>query len=164
MISSAIKEPIITIEPLNQSQKGFKSDLNEIFKINEQVGWGKYNSRSMTRRAHAEPCPYLVAKIEGAVAGYIISEESREEAYVPYIATNLDFRNRGVGEQLMLAAIEKAREENLTGMRLEYRGNKEHLKKFYEQTIPSRAGCTATTTLKGFYLNGDPKVGVNYEL
>jgi len=118
----------------------------------------------MARRARTKPCPFMIAKINGAAAGYIISEAIYDEAYVPYIATHPDFQKRGVVKHLMLAAIKKAREERLANMHLEYRGNREHLKKFYESTIPSLAGCLVTTMKVGRYMNCDPKVSVKYVL
>ncbi len=164
MIQTIHQTNTIHIEPLNQENESFHDDLKQIFDINTQVGWGFFNSRSMKKRAFTEPCPYLVAKINGAVAGYIISEKEENEAYIPYIATSPDFQGQGVGKQLLLSAIEKAREEGLTGMHFDYRGSKEHLKKFYETTIPSAAGCTVTAKDVGTYRDGDPKIHVNYEL
>ncbi|NGX57184.1 MAG: hypothetical protein K940chlam3_00067 [Chlamydiae bacterium] len=165
MITTTTVNPTIVIENLAQENESFHNDLKEIFEINTQVGWGRFNRGSMTRRAYSDPCPYLVAKVGEAVAGYIISEKNYEgQAYIPFIATNPDFQGQGIGKKLMLAAIENARKDGRTGVVFKYRGNKDHLKKFYTETIPTLAKCTFTTEDHGKFMNGDPKVGVNYEI
>jgi ribosomal-protein-alanine N-acetyltransferase len=62
-----------------------------------------------------------VAEFDGCIAAMLVLWLIIDEAHIATIATHPDFRRQGIGEQLMLAALESARGEGAAHAFLEVR-------------------------------------------
>ncbi|GIX07524.1 MAG: hypothetical protein KatS3mg115_1927 [Candidatus Poribacteria bacterium] len=91
----------------------------------------------------------LVARVEAQVVGYVIFWVAAEEIHIVNIAVDPDFRRRGIGRQLLAAALHEARQMKLTRATLEVRPSNAPAIRLYEsfgfQTVALRRGYYSDT-------------------
>ena len=101
---------------------------------------------------------FLVAVIDDSTAGYIGVIETAGEAYITNIAVLPQFRRQGTAKNLLLSAIEGARERNCEFITLEVRESNFAAISLYESTGFAKAG-----TRKNFY-SDPPEDAIIYTL
>jgi ribosomal-protein-alanine N-acetyltransferase len=96
----------------------------------------------------------LVAEISGRLAGYLMAWKVVDQLHILNIATDPDFRRRGVGTALLLAAAAKAVQWKMVEITLEVRESNREARAFY-----TGHGFTARGLRKGYYAdNGEDAI------
>jgi len=83
---------------------------------------------------------YLVATINGAVVGFVGIWHVLDEGHICTLAVAPGWRGHGLGELLVLAAIERAMELDATQVYLEYRVGNNSAARLYEKLGFERTG------------------------
>ncbi len=116
------------------------SDLYAIATI-ERVSFPTPWSRSLLadelRQADSS---YLVATIDGAVAGFVGMWHALDDAHICTLAVVPDRRGQGLGELLVLAALRQAVAVGADVVHLEYRAGNEPAARLYEKLGFAPAG------------------------
>jgi len=95
-----------------------------------------------------------VAEISGRLAGYLMAWKVVDQLHILNIATDPDFRRRGVGTALLFAAMEKAATWRMVEITLEVRESNREARTFY-----TGHGFTARGLRKGYYAdNGEDAI------
>ena len=76
---------------------------------------------------------WLVAEIDGALAGYIGSQSVLGESDVMNIAVSPDYRRQGIGEKLVLALVEELKKHGNHCLSLEVRPSNTPALSMYEK-------------------------------
>ena len=76
---------------------------------------------------------WLVAEIDGALAGYIGSQSVLGESDVMNVAVSPDYRRQGIGEALVLALVEELKRLGNHCLSLEVRPSNEPARALYEK-------------------------------
>ena len=76
---------------------------------------------------------WLVAEIDGALAGYIGSQSVLGESDVMNIAVSPDYRRQGIGEKLVLALVEELKKHGNHCLSLEVRPSNTPARALYEK-------------------------------
>ena len=97
-------------------------DLAEIMEIERHSFPTPWSESSMARElAGQDGGIYFVAEVDGQVRGYVGGWTFGGQLHVLTIAVHRDFRDRGLGELLMLTILQAARERGCSRAVLEYR-------------------------------------------
>jgi ribosomal-protein-alanine N-acetyltransferase len=86
--------------------------------------------------------------VQKSVIGYIIYWKIKDEIQINNIAVHPDFRHQGVGEAMMRALLEKAREEGVVFISLEVRSSNKAARKLY-----AKLGFNFLGIRKDYYIN-----------
>ncbi|MHB9144906.1 MAG: ribosomal protein S18-alanine N-acetyltransferase [Symbiobacteriia bacterium] len=97
----------------------------------------------LTENAYAY---YIVARVDGAVAGYGGMWLIIDEAHVTNIAVHSHYRGQGIGERLMLELIAGAKERGCLRMTLEVRRSNQPAQQLY-----SKLGFEPRGVRRGYY-------------
>lgn len=96
----------------------------------------------------------LVAEVSGRLAGYLMAWKVVDQVHILNIATDPEFRRRGVGTALLLAAVAKAVKWKMVEITLEVRESNREARAFY-----TGHGFTARGLRKGYYAdNGEDAI------
>lgn len=112
---------------------GHVSAVAELEKICFSAPW---SAQSIASELNNPLSLWLVAEVDGVVAGYIGSQSVCGESDMMNVAVHPDFRRQGIGEKLVNALIEALRQAGNTCLTLEVRA--------------SNAGAIALYTKLGF--------------
>lgn len=94
---------------------------------------------------------YIVAEIEGQVAGYAGLWAILDEGHITNVAVSPDYRRKGIGKAIVGTLVEVAEENGLNSFTLEVRESNLPAQGLYEQFGFKPAGVR-----KGYYLdNGE---------
>ena len=93
---------------------------------------------------------FFVAEIEGRVVGYIVCWIFGDELYIANVAVELCQRGRGIGEALVLKAIECAKESGCKCVTLEVRKTNISALRLYK-----KLGFKVVGIRKGMYSDGE---------
>ncbi len=104
-----------TIKPMNENHV---KAIAEIEKLSFSVPWSEDGIRSELQNDTAH---FLVSYSNGKVIGYIGVHEICGEAYITNVAVLPDYRHLGIGEALITAATNGAKERNCDFISLEVR-------------------------------------------
>ena len=96
----------------------------------------------------------LVAELEGRLMGYLMAWKIVDQLHILNIASDPEFRRRGVGTALLAAAAVMAQEMGLTDITLEVRQSNAAARSFYQGH-----GFTTTGRRPGYYAdNGEDAI------
>ncbi len=136
--------------------------------IHASVSWTRYDATIRGALSY-EPESFIIAKEEGRTIGYILSQNRGRTWTVEYIAVTAEKATRGVGSELMLRTMKKAKKAGALVVVAHFRGNKPNLQKFYGSlgdkararhlVISTTIEDTGTT-----YQNDDPRHEVRYTI
>jgi ribosomal protein S18 acetylase RimI-like enzyme len=109
--------------------------------IEERYGLVGTNNWAARKRRHidwdcdANPDGIFVAEDDGKVIGYITTRVDRETdiGWIPNLAVDPASQGKGVGKQLMDAALQYLRDEGMQGVRIETLAHNPVGTKFYPQ-------------------------------
>jgi len=85
------------------------------------IAWSKHKSREIDQDIAAEPDGVLVAEEDGRVVGYIttITDDTTGIGRIPNLAVAPDCQGKGVGKQLINAALDRFRENGMQYAKIE---------------------------------------------
>ena len=98
-----------------------EDDLEQVDIIEQQTfsePWSKEDFDSSLKDSNNE---YLVAEHEGMVAGYCGYWGVAGEGYIYNVAVKKEFRNQGIGHQMLTALLENSKHRGITSLTLEVR-------------------------------------------
>lgn len=98
-----------------------ESDLDEVSAIENQCFSIPWTRKSFEETIDNDNTIYLVAHIDGKVAGYAGLWQSLDEGEITNVAINPDFRRMGVGYSLMKELEEKGHDRGINAFFLEVR-------------------------------------------
>lgn len=102
----------------------------------------------------------LVVECDGAVRGYLMSWRIADQLHVLNIATDPDFRRRGLAALLLRTAARRALADGMTSCTLEVRRSNAGARAFYE-----RYGFTAVGVRERYYAdNGEDALVMDGDL
>ena len=107
--------------------------------------------RSLARLVRGATSPVLVARLEGALAGYaiLLLHRRRRAARLYSIAVAQHFAGRGIGRALVEAACEAARRAGRSAVKLEVRTDNHRAAALYR-----RSGFADCATVEDYYEDG----------
>lgn len=142
MNASTGPQESISVE-VRRAQAG---DLDAICAI-ERVSFPTPWSRALLAgELHQPDTTYLVAVIEGEVVGFVGMWHVLDEAHICTLAVAPKWRRRGLGELLVLAALERAVARGATAVHLEYRARNRPAARLY-----NKLGFELVGVRKGYY-------------
>lgn len=108
--------------------------------------------RSLARLVRSPSSPVLVARLNGALAGYaiVLLHRRRRAARLYSLAVAARFASRGIGRALVEAACEAARQAGRSAVTLEVRTDNHRAAALYR-----RSGFTETATVDDYYEDGE---------
>ncbi len=131
------------------------ADIAEVLVIDASAfptPWPRENYESELRNPAAR---YLVAEIDGAVAGFAGAWLAWDEGQVTRIAVGSEYRRQGVGSHLMQALLQYMANLGAVCATLEVRKSNEGALAMYK-----RLGFLRLRTLKGHYENGEDAISM----
>ena len=141
-IERAVAADVREVQALEQ--RCFPSPWRREFFESEIGNEGRYN---------------LVARRDGAVAGYLFAMWFAEEMHVNKIAVDASLRRQGLALALMQRCLGFAIEHGVTSISLEVRRSNDEAQRFY-----SFLGFEAEYIRKGYYPDGEAAVVMTKEL
>ncbi|HEX8087837.1 MAG TPA: ribosomal protein S18-alanine N-acetyltransferase [Blastocatellia bacterium] len=133
---SKIQEQPVTFKPYSIEQMAEK-DLIEVVEMEESTGLNRWGYDAYRRELYKNPNSImLVARnqyagpcVLGFFAGWIIEDE----LHVNNIASHLDYRKMGIGQNLMEAAIDEGRMRGVSFVLLEVRASNDPAQSLYRK-------------------------------
>lgn len=127
-------------------RKATELDLEGIYTI-EECSFSKPWSKESMKKDLANPiATYFVAEEAGQIKGYIGVWNVMSEGQVTNVAVEQNARGRGIGQKLVSALVEHAKEIELEMILLEVRRSNEVAKRVY-----SKAGFEEIAVRKNYY-------------
>ena len=130
------------------------ADVPAIVAIEKEAFADPWDAEVFTEALSYYPTTYLVAEVEGTIAGFIIGalEDTGENIYghICNFAVAAPFRSRGIGRQLVLRLENQFALERATGAQLEVRESNAPAQRFYR-----RLGYQNVFFVGGYYANGE---------
>jgi ribosomal-protein-alanine N-acetyltransferase len=123
------------------------ADLPAVVAIEEasySMPWSEGTFRTLLRRADAD---LLVAEIESEPVGYAVCRCAADQGELGNVAVSKEWRRRGVGAQLVEAALERARARGVREVFLEVRRSNEAARRLY-----ARLGFIEIGLRRGYYV------------
>ena len=122
-------------------RRAHPSDLDAIMAIERASFPTPWSEAAMRREVEAQDHSYmLVAEVRGRVAGYVVTWAYVGEAHVLNVAVAPRWRKHGLGELLMLSAIEEGVVRRCSRVVLEYRVSNVAARNLYRKLGFAEAG------------------------
>ena len=125
-----------------------KDDLRVVRRIEKLSFHYPYNNYIFKHFLKLKPDTFLIAKLGGTLAGYVISTIKDEKGLIATIAVHPDYRRRGVGKTLMEEAIRMC-EGRAKEVEIHVRTDNHGAIKFYQEL-----GFTKRFKIPGYYQDG----------
>lgn len=110
-----------------------KDDVDEICEVENLSFTTPWSKDSFLAELHNEMARYVVAKVEGRVIGYGGMWLVMDEAHITNIAVHPDYRTMKIGEKLLEALTEEAKNNHIEKMTLEVRPSNEAARGLYKK-------------------------------
>ena len=127
-------------------RKMTETDLPEVCKIENESFSDPWSERSFRDSLMDEKNGYLVAVVDGKIAGYCGLWGIAGEGDIYNVAVKNEFRRKHIGEALLKTLIQQSIERGITSFTLEVRASNEPAIKLYESL-----GFHGVGTRKDFY-------------
>src|SRR5258708_7313167 len=108
-------------------------DLGSVVEIEKASMPSPWSRELFEEELKREAADYFVVEEEGKVAGYMGYWVAPQEAHIINLAIAAPFRNRGLGNQMVEACLEHARQRGAELATLEVRESNESAKRLYEK-------------------------------
>lgn len=116
----------------------------EIESLSFKTPWSRESfAEELTKNSLAR---YIVAKVDGKVAAYGGMWIVLDEGHITNIAVHPDYRGRKIGEKLVRALIQKAKDNNAASITLEVRASNDAARSLYK-----KLGFEDSGIRKGYY-------------
>ncbi|MEZ0396538.1 MAG: ribosomal protein S18-alanine N-acetyltransferase [Anaerolineales bacterium] len=113
--------------------------VHEIDRLSFSLPWPERSFRfEVSENPVSRP---WVAEVDGRVVAMLVLWLTVDEAHIATIATHPDFRQRGIGERLMVAALQAARQEGARTAFLEVRASNLAAQNLYRKYGFVVSGC-----------------------
>ena len=110
-----------------------KEDVDEIYKIEENCFPDPWSKDSIMKELKNDLARYLVAEVDGKLAGYIGVWFVVDEGHITNVAVHSDFRGRKIGDRLVNDMVNLCKENNLVAMTLEVRNSNRIAQNLYRK-------------------------------
>ena len=107
-------------------------DIEKIAELEQQIFSDAWSVKGIGDTAKQSQAIITVAEEDGEIAGYCIIYFALDEAEIARIATNKNWRRRGVGRQLLDYTCQCCREKQIERMLLDVRESNMGARAFYE--------------------------------
>jgi ribosomal-protein-alanine N-acetyltransferase len=126
----------VTFKPYSIEQM-VEKDLNEVVGLEESTGLNRWGYDAYRRELYKNPNSIMLVarnlyagpRVLGFFAGWIIEDE----LHVNNIASHLDYRKMGIGQNLMEAAIDEGRMRGVSFVLLEVRASNDPAQSLYRK-------------------------------
>ena len=115
-------------------------DVLGVFKVDQACfshNWTQDSYEAETKNILSN---YIVAEVDGEIIGFGGFWQVIDEAHITNIAVMADYRQTGVGQNIMNAMLTLAREKGCVAMTLEVRGDNQPAINFYLKNQFTREG------------------------
>ena len=136
----AIFMPQLVIEPMRAE------DIPEIMHIERMCFRTPWHENAFYNELYRQPACYLVAKVNGRVAGYAGMWVIMDEAHITTLAVHPHYRRQRIGERLLLALLECAIARRARHATLEVRETNIAAQRLY-----TKYGFYTVAIRKGYY-------------
>jgi len=123
-----------------------QADLRALCAIERASFPTPWSERLIAGELRQPDATYLVATLDGEVAGFVGMWHVLDEGHICTLAVDPRYRRRGLGELLVLAAMRHAAEIGADAVHLEYRAGNEPAARLYEKLGFVRVGLR-----RGYY-------------
>ena len=96
-------------------------DVSAIAELEKQCFSDPWSENSIASEINNPLSYWLVAEVDGAVAGYIGSQSVLDAADMMNLAVSPDYRRKGIGQALVNALVEHLKQNNVIALLLEVR-------------------------------------------
>lgn len=89
--------------------------------------------KDIARKLRVQPELFLVAEVDGAIAGSVMAGYDGHRGWINYLAVDPDARRRGLGRALMAEAERLLRERGCPKINLQVRADNREVVAFYQR-------------------------------
>jgi len=132
-------------------------------RIHDSIGWSYYTSTVIENFRDPECITFSATDSTQEVKGYVQLSLGSSKGYIPFIAVHQETQGQGAGYALMAAALAKTHVLGLNQLHLHHR-DVPKTNAFYEKVVRTHQDhWQHSTSLEGFYPNGDQRLHVVME-
>lgn len=122
------------------------SDLSEVYEIEQKTFSDPWSKEDFQDSMKEENNKYLIAEVDGRIAGYCGYWGIAGEGYIYNVAVKQEYRRQRIGLFMLRYLIEQAKDRGITSLTLEVRKSNEAAICLYE-----RLGFKSAGVRKDFY-------------
>lgn len=123
-----------------------ESDLSEVYEIEQKTFTDPWSKEDFQDSMKEENNKYLIAEVDGKIAGYSGYWGIAGEGYIYNVAVKQEYRRQRIGLFMLRYLIEQAKARGITSLTLEVRKSNEAAIRLYE-----RLGFESAGVRKDFY-------------
>lgn len=123
-----------------------EADLAEVCRIEQEIFSDPWSYEDFEDSYQSENNTYLIAEIDGKIAGYCGYWGIADEGYIYNVAVREDYRRNQIGYKMLAELISHAKDRGITALTLEVRQSNEAARSLYE-----RLGFVNAGIRKDFY-------------
>lgn len=110
-----------------------KEDVDDIYKVEEDCFPDPWSKESIMKELKNNLARYLVAEVDGKLAGYIGIWFVVDEGHITNVAVHSDYRGRKIGDKLVGEMVNLCKENNIVAMTLEVRNSNRIAQNLYRK-------------------------------
>ncbi|WP_243155152.1 ribosomal protein S18-alanine N-acetyltransferase [Romboutsia sp. CE17] len=96
-------------------------DIDGVFEVEKNCFEDYWSKDSFKKELSNNLAKYLVAKVDGKVAGYVGIWFVVDEGHITNVAVHEDYRGQKIGDQLIKELVQVCKDNNIVSMTLEVR-------------------------------------------
>jgi ribosomal-protein-alanine N-acetyltransferase len=135
-----------------------EQDLDRVLQIEHKSFANPWRRSFFLADINRQDALCIVAENQTGIIGYLIAW-GRDELHIANIAVAPEWRNQGVGTQLMARALQFGKEQGAESVYLEVRMSNTAAQRFYR-----RFGFVPTYIRRGYYENGEDALVMEREI
>ena len=120
----------VVLEPATLASARAIANLSRQY-IEDGLGW-RYRAATIVRYIRDPDTEVVIARHEGQLAGFVVSEFHAEHVHLVLLAVGPDYQRSGMGRKLIAWIEQMARDAGIFRMVLEVRAGRPDAKAFYE--------------------------------
>ena len=117
---------------MNEIYQATLDDIDKVLEIEQESFIVPWSRNAFIQELNNKNSYFFVTKINNLVVGYVILWHYNNEMTICNLAVKKEYRNQGIGKQLLNYAIEIAKNKNVSQIFLEVRTKNIIAKKLYE--------------------------------
>jgi ribosomal-protein-alanine N-acetyltransferase len=110
-----------------------ESDIDEVCQIERETFSDPWNYEDFLNSYQNENNQYLIAEVDGRIAGYCGYWGIAGEGDIYNVAVKKEFRRQKIGIKMLNVLISQAKSRGITALTLEVRQSNEAARKLYQQ-------------------------------
>ncbi len=118
-----------------------KADVPAISKLEKECFSDPWSENSIASELDNRLSYWLVAEVDGRVAGYVGSQSVLDGADMMNLAVSPDYRRRGIGQALVESLCAHLQQKGIIALLLEVRVSNESAIALYEKMGFEQVGC-----------------------